>query len=107
MSNTHPTAEQVRSLLISRYSAQIRAKVPDPAETPDSFDFLLEGVIDSFGVLEMVGAVESEFGIELDMSGLPAEQMTVLGPLVRYIAARAGRGSIPDGTPGADSSDRE
>jgi hypothetical protein len=55
----------------------------------------------------MVGAVESEFGIELDMSGLPAEQMTVLGPLVRYIAARAGRGSIPDGTPGADSSDRE
>jgi len=90
MSTTHPTPEQVRSFLIDRYSSALQAKVTSLADTPDSFDFLLEGVVDSFGVLEMIGEVEKEFGLELDMSGLPAEQMTVLGPLTRFVAAQAG-----------------
>ena len=56
---------------------------------PDDFDFFLRGVIDSFGIIEMVGSVEEQFGIELDLSNLDAEQMTILGPLSRYVAQNA------------------
>lgn len=82
------TPEQVRNFLLTRYADRITGGVKTQAEIPDSFDFLLEGIIDSFGVLEMVGAVEEEFGIELDMSGLVAEELTVLGPLARYVAVK-------------------
>ena len=40
-------------------------------------------------ILEMVGALEKEFGLELDMSGLDVEKITVLGPLTCYVAAQA------------------
>ena len=33
---------------------QLDAKGLDPAQVPDGFDLLAEGVIDSFGILEMV-----------------------------------------------------
>lgn len=58
----------------------------DPNEVPDNFDFLLSGVIDSFGILEMVSSIEDEFGIQLDMATLDAEQITILGPLSQYVA---------------------
>lgn len=59
----------------------------DIAEVPDDFDFLLTGVIDSFGILEMVSAIEKEFAIQLDLELLDAEDITKIGPLARYIAA--------------------
>ena len=58
----------------------------DPNEVPDDFDFLLSGVIDSFGILEMVSSIEDEFGIQLDMASMDAEQITILGPLSHYVA---------------------
>lgn len=88
MNTSIVTPEQVRHFLLTRYADRITGGVKNQAEISDSFDFLLEGIIDSFGVLEMVGAVEEEFGIELDMSGLVAEELTVLGPLARYVAAQ-------------------
>ena len=61
----------------------------DPNEVPDNFDFLLDGVIDSFGILEMVSSIEDEFRIQLDMATLDAEQITILGPLSLYVAESA------------------
>jgi FkbH-like protein len=89
------TPERVRKFLLNRYAG---SQPGDPADLPDDFDFLLGGMIDSFGVLEMVGELEREFGLELDMSGLAAEQMTLLGPLSRYVSAQAGArpGPPPD-----------
>jgi len=58
----------------------------DPVEVPDSFDFLLSGVIDSFGILEMISSIEDKFGIRLDLAALDAEQITILGPLSQYVA---------------------
>ena len=52
-----------------------------PAELPDDFDLLLSGVIDSFGILEMISSIEEEFQIELDVAALDAEQITIVGPL--------------------------
>ena len=64
----------------------------DLTDIPDDFDFLLSGVIDSFGILEMISAIEDEFRIRLDLALLDAEDITRIGPLARYIAESANRG---------------
>jgi acyl carrier protein len=86
---TKPTPEAVRRFLLMRYAEHLEGERQRSREIPDNFDFLLEGIVDSLGVLEMVSAVELEFGIELDMAGLEAEQITVLGPFSRYVAEQA------------------
>ena len=93
MNAEKPTPERVRRFLLALYTDKLTGM--NQAEVPDNFDLLVSGIIDSMGVLEMVGALEKEFGIELDMSGLETEQLTVIGPLSRYVAAQAG------GTPSA------
>ena len=54
-------------------------------------DLLLSGVIDSFGILEMISAIEQEFQIQVDLALLDAEDITRIGSLARYIAATANR----------------
>lgn len=84
------TAEEVRRFLTEKYAGAIQGVGFDPAAVPDDFDFLLNGVVDSFGILEMVSSIEKQFGVELDLASLDAEQMTILGPLSRYVAETAG-----------------
>jgi acyl carrier protein len=83
------TPDNVRKFLLARYSEPIKGMGFDPVEVPDSFDFLLSGVIDSFGILEMVSSIEDEFRIRLDLVALDAEQITILGPLSQYVAGNA------------------
>lgn len=86
---TEITPNQVRQFLLSKYAGSIQGIGLTPAELNDDFDFLLSGVIDSFGILEMVGAIEDEFQIRLDMATLDAEQISILGPLSVYVAENA------------------
>lgn len=83
------TPDRVREFLLTKYSAQIKSVGQDPSTLPDDFDFLLNGVVDSFGILEMVSAIEDEFGLSLDLAALDAEQMTILGPLSEFVAQNA------------------
>jgi acyl carrier protein len=83
------TPDKVRKFLLTRYSEPITALGLNRAEIPDDFDFLLSGVIDSFGILEMVSAIEDEFQMQLDLATLDAEDTTILGPLSRYVAENA------------------
>ena len=46
------------------------------------------GIHGLFGILEMISAIENEFQIQLDLADLDAEQITILGPLSRYVAER-------------------
>ena len=85
------TPDNVREFLLRRYAEPITAMQPNLAELPDDFDLLLSGVIDSFGILEMISAIEAEFGIQLDLALLDAEDITRIGPLARYTAASAQR----------------
>jgi acyl carrier protein len=80
------SSEKVRQFLLAKYSEPIKALGLDPVEVPASFDFLLSGVIDSFGILEMISAIEDEFRIRLDLAALDAEQITILGSLSQYVA---------------------
>jgi len=83
------TPEKVRQFLLTRYFETIKAGGIDPVGVPDSFDLLLSGVIDSFGILEMIGSIEEEFQIQLDLGALDAEQITIIGPLSRFVAANS------------------
>jgi acyl carrier protein len=87
--NSHVSREKVRQFLLIRYSEGIKGMGLNPIDVPDNFDFLLSGVIDSFGILEMITSIEDEFRIKLDLAALDAEQITILGPLSRYVAENA------------------
>lgn len=86
-------SESVRAFLVGLFADEVRGRGFDPGALPDNFDFLMKGVIDSLSILQMVGELERRFQIELDMSGLDPEQLTVLGPLSRYVAKIAGQKS--------------
>ena len=85
------TPDNVREFLLTRYYKPIIAMQLSLTEIPDDFDLLLSGVIDSFGILEMISAIEDEFQIQLDLALLDAEDITRIGPLARYIAESATR----------------
>ena len=80
------TPAKVRTFLLTKYAEAVNMLGLQADEVPASFDFLLSGIIDSFGILEMVSSIEDEFHIQLDMAALDAEEITVLGPLCQYVA---------------------
>ena len=83
------TSDNVKKFLLTRYFEPIKGMGFDPVEVPDTFDFFLSGVVDSFGILEMVTSIEEEFHIRLDLAALDAEHVTILGPLSEYVAQNA------------------
>jgi acyl carrier protein len=57
-------------------------------------DRLLEkGVIDSMGVLELVGFLQTEFGVAIGDDDLIEENFGTLADIVRYVASRNGNGN--------------
>jgi acyl carrier protein len=59
-----------------------------PADLSDDCDLLLSGYVDSLGLLELMTAIQDHFGREIDFDELDAEQMTIVGPLRRFIAGK-------------------
>ena len=80
------TAETVRALILAECSEAIGALGLDTDALEDDFDLRMSGVIDSLGFLELVTALERDLGIALDLGDLPAEELTVLGPLAKAVA---------------------
>lgn len=76
---------------------EIRARILDlvdksgqlPRDVPPSFDLLLEGLIDSFGVIEIVTQLEADYGVVFDFDELEADELTQIGPLSEYVAKKA------------------
>lgn len=75
--------------LLKKYSAALVARSLDPQHVSDDLDLLQQGIIDSLGVLDMIGDVEKEFGLRLDMEHIDAEQLTILGPFCKFVADTA------------------
>ena len=57
-----------------------------PADTSEDFDLLTSGVIDSFGVIELIVDVNERFGLDIDFEELDPEGLTIVGPFSRYVA---------------------
>lgn len=83
------TAEAVHEAILERLDGQLAAKGLTPSDVPPSFDLLLEGVIDSFGVVEIIVLLEKRFGIEFDFDELPADDLTRIGPLSEYVERKS------------------
>jgi len=79
------SGEYVRSLILSRLEQSLLDTGLDPAMVDDNFDLLTGGVIDSLGVVELISSIEQQLGVALDLTELDPEQLTVLGPLSRFI----------------------
>ena len=77
--------QEVRTYLTGRYGGQLQAMGLKFEELPDGFDFLQEGIIDSIGMLELLGDIENHFGQSIDFEELDAEELTILGPLATHI----------------------
>ena len=83
------TAAAVRDLILERVDEQLAARGLTPSEVPDSFDLLLEGLIDSFGVVEIILMLEQRYAVEFDFDELPADDLTKIGPLAAYVERKS------------------
>jgi len=83
-------ANQARELILAHVVEELVAKGLTPSDVPQDYDLLLEGVIDSFGVVEVVVMLEREFGFEFDFDELDAEDITRVGPLTAYVERKVG-----------------
>ena len=81
------SVENVRSFLISYLSNKIESEGKELENNlPDDYDLLLNGVIDSTGLLELILSLEEHFGVPIDFEELDAEEITVVGPFCRFVA---------------------
>ena len=62
-------------------------------------DLLLSGMIDSIGLLDLVAALQDFAGRELDFEILDPEEMTIVGPLCRFVSNGITRGKLAPGGP--------
>ena len=83
-------AEEIRAFVLGRLVDPLQAEGLPPEDVPHNFDLLIEGVIDSLGVIEMITAVEEHFALEIDLEDLDAEDLTIVGPFCRFIAQKSG-----------------
>jgi acyl carrier protein len=79
------TAENVRQFILNHYADSWKSRNLRIGNVPDTFDLLLEGFIDSLGVLELIESIEDAFDLEIDLENLEADQLTVIGALSKYV----------------------
>ena len=92
---SHVSADEVRRVVLAHVSEGLSAKGLSPEDVPDGFDLLLEEIIDSFGLLELITHVENRFDLQLDFDDLDADDMTTIGPFCRYVEARSAGAAGP------------
>jgi len=82
------TTEDIRSLLLGRLNSSLDAKNLHSQDIADDFDLLTEGVIDSMGFIELIVFFEQKFNTEIDFDEMDAEELTLVGPLCRFIQSK-------------------
>ena len=83
------SVEEVRSFVLAKVQTGLAANGLTPQAVPDDFDLLVEGVVDSMGLIELITAVEQNFEIRIDFEDLDPEDLTVIGPFCRYIELKS------------------
>jgi acyl carrier protein len=80
-------SEQIRAFL-QQYILEksIAGGKEKPGELADDCDLLLSGMIDSLGLLDLMTAIQQHCHQEIDFEALDPEQLTVVGPLCRYVS---------------------
>ena len=93
MSQIQP--EDVRAFLFAYFADRLRLEGMDsPDDLSDEYDLLDSGVIDSLGLLELTLALTEFCGRELDFEALAPEEITLVGPLCRFVSEQASAAEI-------------
>lgn len=81
------SSEQIRTFL-QQYILEksVTGGKENPGELADDCDLLLSGMIDSLGLLDLMSAIQQHCQREIDFEALDPEQLTVVGPLCRYVS---------------------
>lgn len=90
-----PSPGDVREFVLGRLESHLATRGIEPDGLPDDFDLLTEGVIDSFGIVELVMQLEKRYGFEIDFSELDADDLTRIGPLSRHVSHQGGFADVP------------
>ena len=89
-----PTPADVRVFLKEHLDRKLTANGRTAVQDlPDNCDLLLSGIIDSIGLLELVTALQTFAGREIDFEILDPEEMTIVGPLCRFVSEQAANGA--------------
>jgi len=78
--------EQVRRHVVAQVAEGLEAHGLDPETVPNDLDLFAAGVVDSFGLLELIVSLEERFGATLDFEELDVDDLTVLGPFCNYVS---------------------
>ena len=81
--------DEVRSFIASLFTMELQAIGVQDAVLADDFDLLIEGVMDSLGLLELIAALDERFGVMLDLEALDAEDITKVGSLADAVVQQA------------------
>jgi acyl carrier protein len=60
----------------------------DPSSVPPDVSLIDLGVVDSTGVLEIVGFIESRFGFEIPIEEIAPENLDTIDRITGYVHAR-------------------
>jgi len=83
------TADEVRVTLVEFLNETHGEGAYSAADLADDCDLLLSGMIDSLGLLDLVATLQARFGEEMDFEDLDPDDMTIVGPLVKFVTEQA------------------
>lgn len=81
----------VRAFVLEQLGSELGDVGMTAADVTDDLDLIEARVIDSFGMLEVIAAVESHFALEIDFEELDPELLSSVGPFSRFVAHEAAR----------------
>ena len=83
--------ETVESVLRSEFGGALGSRALDP-----DADLIAQGVIDSFGLISLIAALEKTFGIEIGEEDVVPEHFQTLARLSAFVAdKRSASGTTP------------
>jgi acyl carrier protein len=69
--------------------------VADPLSLSNTDSLLDQGIIDSTGVLELIGFIEQEFGVTVDDQDLIPENLDSIACLAAYVDRKRSAAGLP------------
>ena len=85
---TSRATPEVRQAVLAFLAGGLTRQAVALDEVHEDFDLLSEGVVDSFGLLELIASLEETYGVELDFEDVDADELTVFGPFCRYVETK-------------------
>ena len=87
--STPPIASAAIAARIREFIASDLLFTPGTFPYDDQTSFLEEGIVDSLGVMELVGFVQKEFGLEVDQDDILPENFGSVASLAAYVMRRS------------------